>query len=325
MQLSFLRCLVAIAAWATLAVPASGCINTYEPELLYSLEQRDAEAARITQELGKAHAEKPTLENSNDFGVALLLSGKPGEAIALFRETEKKFPGSARVAANLGSALELQGNYDEALEWIREGIVRDVSLHRGSEWLHERVLKARVVLPYDPKWFDRESVIGLDFGDGEVPVAPEILPFEKGKLKGAQDLLRQVDYQLLERTKYSKPPDPVIGNLFASGGDLAISSGLSLLDGGTEDAKRYYQSALEYGAPHADLIRKRLARYESDLAKMPPPKPKKAEDIAEYPTAVESLESSGRMFTVFVVAAFVLAIGGIVVHMLRRRGRRISK
>jgi tetratricopeptide (TPR) repeat protein len=320
-----LQCLGAIAACATIAAPASSCINTFEPELLYSLEQRDAEAARITQELEKAHARKPTLENSNDLGVALLLSGRTDEAVALFRETEKKFPDSARVAANLGSALELQGKYDEALEWIREGIVRDVSLHKGSEWLHERVLKARVVMPYDPKWFDRESVIGLDFGDGEVPVAPEILPFEKGKLKGAQDLLRQVDYQLLERTKYSKPPDPVIGNLFASGGDLVIASGLSLLDGGTEDAKRYYESALEYGAPRADLVRKRLARYESDLAKMPPPKPKEEEEVAEYPTAVESLESSGRMFTIFVAAAFVLAIGGIIVHMLRRRGRKTPR
>ena len=72
--MSVLRCLVAIAACAAFAAPASSCINTFEPELLYSLEQRDAEAARITQDLEKAHAEKPTLENSNDFGVALLLS-----------------------------------------------------------------------------------------------------------------------------------------------------------------------------------------------------------------------------------------------------------
>jgi tetratricopeptide (TPR) repeat protein len=301
--------------------PALGCVNTFEPELLYSLEQGGAEAAENLQRLEQAHAAQPTLENGNDLGVARLLAGRTEEALALFRATEERFPGNARVAANLGSTLEIKGEYAEALEWIHQGVIRDVTGHKGSEWLHERILKARIALPDDPKWFDKQTVIGLDFGAGDVPVAPEILPFEKGRLKGGKDLLRQVDYQLQERTKFAKPPDPVIGDLFASGGDLVIASGLSLLDGGTEDAKRYYESALLYGAPHADRIRKRLARYEADLAATPP-KPKEVEEVAEYPSATESIESSGRMFTFFVVAAFALAIGGIVVHMIRRRGRK---
>ena len=75
-----------------------------------------------------------------------------------------------------------------------------------------------------------------------------------------------------------------------------------------------------YGAPHAERIRKRLARYEADLAALPPPKPKvEVEDVAEYPAAAESLESSGRLFWYFVLGSFVLAIGGVVVHMMRRR------
>ncbi len=312
---------VLCAALFVVAPPARACINTFEPELLYSLEQSDPVAAgEILRRLQNAHATKPTLENSNDLGVALVLAGKIDEAIELFRATEKKFPGNARVAGNLGSALELKGENEEALKWIREGVIRDVSGHKGSEWLHERILKAKVALAENPRWFDKDSVLMLDFGNGDVPVAPEILPIEKGKLKGAQDLLRQIDYQLLERTKFFKPPDAAIGDLYASGGDLAIASGLSLLDDGTEDAKRYYESALLYGAPHAERIRKRLARYEADLAALPPPKPKvEVEEVAEYPAAAESLKSSGRLFWYFVLGSFVLAIGGIVAHMMRRR------
>lgn len=301
------------------AAPAWSCVNTFEPELLYALEQRDDAATEILQGLRKAHAEKATLENSNDLGVALLLSGKTDEAIALFRAIEKKFPGNARVAANLGSALELEGKYDEALEWIHESVIRDVTGFKGSEWLHERMLKARVGLPDNPRWFDRDSVLGLDFGSDDVPVAPEILPFDKGKLKGGQDLLRQVDFQLQERTKSVKPPDPVIGDLFAAGGDLVIASGLSLLDGGTEDAKRYYTSALEYGAPHADRIRKRLARYESDLAALPA-RPQ-ADDVDEYPGIPQKVESS-RTLWIAVAVALAGGIGGALLFWRRRRKAR---
>ena len=113
--------------------------------------------------LKQAHATKPTLENSNDLGVARLLTGKIDAAIALFRETEKKFPGNARVAANLGTALELKGENEEALKWIREGVLRDPSEHEGSEWLHVRILDAKIALAKDPGWFDKEQRAGARF------------------------------------------------------------------------------------------------------------------------------------------------------------------
>jgi hypothetical protein len=308
------------AALFLVAAPAWSCVNTFETDLQVSLEQGDAAAAEaIVQRLEKAHAVQPTLKNSNDLGVARLLTGKIDAAIALFRETEKKFPGSALVAANLGTALELKGENEEALKWIREGMSRDASEHQESEWLHARILAAKIALARDPDWFEKNAVMGYGFGTGEVPVAPEILPFEKGKLKGGSELLRQILYQLQERTEFVKPPDAFVGDLYASAGDLAIAAGLSPLDGGDAAADSYYERALEYGAPHAELIRKRLARYKADIAALPPSKPKQAEEVIEYPPATESLESSARLFWIFLVGAFSIAIGGIVVHMIRRK------
>jgi tetratricopeptide (TPR) repeat protein len=312
--------LVRVLAALFLAVaPAWGCINTFKLDFRYPLPRGNPIIESTVRQLEEDHAQRPTLETGNDLGVARVLTGRIDEAIALFRETEKKFPGSARVAANLGTALELKGEYEEALEWIKEGANRDASEHQGSEWLHVRILTAKIALLKDPDWFNKNRVLTLDFGSGDVPVAPEILPVEKGKLKGADVLLRQIDYQLMERTNFVKPPDEIVGDLYASSGDLAIASGLSPLDGGNEKADRYYENALTYGAPHADLIRKRLARYKADIAALPPPEPKQAEEIVEYPSAQESLESSARLFWIFLVGAFTLAIGGIVVHMMRRR------
>ena len=111
-------------------------------------------------------------------------------------------------------------------------MLRDPTEHEGSEWLHVRILDAKLALAKDPGWFAKNSVLSLDFGSGDVPVAPEILPIEKGKLKGAEDLLRQINYQLDERTKFVDAADSIVGDLYAIGWRSVDRTGLSLLGDG---------------------------------------------------------------------------------------------
>jgi tetratricopeptide (TPR) repeat protein len=262
------------------------------------------------------------LENSNDLGVALVLTGKLDEAVKLFAETDRKFPGHARVAANLGTALELAGDDEKALEWIREGIKRDANEHEGSEWLHARILVAKIAVSKDPAWFENNRVLELDFGKGEVPTAPEILPIENGKVKGAEQLIHQIEYQLLERTKFVKPPDPFVGDLYASMGDLEIAGALSPLDRGNFDPADDYEQALRYGAPHGDLIRKRLAKYRADLASLPPG-PKQA--VADYPVPGKRFDKpavKSNTIWIYVGAATVFMIVLVVIGMVLDRRRR---
>ena len=256
---------------------ANACINEMKrrdaPDAVAeALDKSDPKAvAQIVAPLEKEHSSKPDLENTNDLGVYRLLEGRYDEAIALFREAEQKYPGNAKVAANLGTALELKGEDEEALKWIREGVSRDASEHQGSEWLHARILTAKVALKKDPNWLLENHVLELDFGTGDVPVAPDILPIENGKLKGVEQLMRQIDYQLKERTKFVKPPDAIVSDVYSSAGDLALAGGASILDGGDEDPIHYYEAALKYGAPRAKLVQSRLDRYKADLAANPPP------------------------------------------------------
>jgi tetratricopeptide (TPR) repeat protein len=307
------------------AWPASACVNTFYTDIQAYQAGGNAEGvARVIADLEKAHAKQPTLENSNDLGVARLLTGKLDEAIALFRDTDKRFPANARVAANLGTALELKGENEEALTWIREGIKRDATEHKGSEWLHARILEAKIALARDPKWFDRNRVLDLDFGTGEVPTAPEILPIEQGRIKGAEQLLAQIAYQLDERTKFVKPPDPIVGDLYASEGDFAIAGAVSPLDDrkSAYSPDEYYERALDYGAPHADLIRKRLARYKADFAALPPP-PK--EQVAEYPVVSKRFDKppvKSNAIWIYVGAATAFTIVLVVIGMLMDRRRR---
>jgi tetratricopeptide (TPR) repeat protein len=313
-------------ALACICVPqAYACLNTFGAKILHGTKEQVATAV---SELKQAHAAKPTLENSNDFGVALILNRDYDAAIKLLRETDQIFPGSAKVAANLGTALELQGNDEEALTWIREGVKRDATEHYGSEWLHGRVLEAKIALKKEPNWFEKNHVLDLDFGTGEVPVAPEILPVENGKLKGADQLVTQIGYQLSERTKFVSAPDVFVGDLFGSMSDLIIAGALSPLDGGKRDPVSGYQRALEYDAPHADLIRKRLARYQADLAAMPsPPVANKDEAVADYPVISQRFDRTPSRLSslwIYIGAAAALtillvAVGAIFDHRRRKR------
>jgi tetratricopeptide (TPR) repeat protein len=279
---------IAAALALCCAAPASACVNTFQSNILHYKQTGNAEGIAVAvRDLEQEYAKKPTLENSNDLAVARILTGKYDAAVALLRETDQKFPGSAKVAANLGSALDLLGQDEDALEWIREGVKRDAGEHQGSEWLHARILEAKIALKKDPKWLEKNRVLNLDFGTGEVPVAPEILPVEKGKLKGVEQLLEQISYQTHERTQFVRPPDAILGDLFASAGDLSIAGGASILDGGSSKPDEYYEGALKYGAPRAALIRKRLERYKADVAAMPPPPPRteaaSGDSVQDYP------------------------------------------
>jgi tetratricopeptide (TPR) repeat protein len=272
----------------------------------------------------RTDAQREQLKSAVEKSDGLLQAGKVDDAIKLLEATEEKIPDDALVASALGAAYELKGALDESLHWIRESIKRDAGVHHGSEWLHARILAAKIALAGDPGWFEKNSVLGLDFGRDDVPVAPEILPIERGRIKGADQLLDQIGYQLGERTKIVKPPAPVLGDLFASAGDLAIASAVSPLDDRKSkiQPERNYERALEYGAPHADLVRRRLARYKTDLAALPPP-PK--EKVAEYPTSQRFEKPPQKSYRSWIYAGTGIGLIVIVLTVAAVLDRRRRK
>jgi tetratricopeptide (TPR) repeat protein len=243
------------------SLPAQACLNAHDPKVAAELESADAEkVSGAVRQIEAAHKAAPSPEHASDLAVARVMAGKYDEAIELLREAETKAPGkSAKVAANLGTALELKGGADEdALYWIREGVKRDANEHEGSEWLHVRILEAKIKLAADPAWLAQNRVLGLDFGTAEVPEAPAFLPIDaEGKLKGVDELLDDIRYQLDERMKFVKPPDAIVGDLAASAGDLVYA-------GSDGSPTKHYELALRYGAPRAELLQKRVARFKKD-------------------------------------------------------------
>lgn len=97
----------------------------------------------------------------SDYSVALMYLGRSPAAVEMLQQLEKEKPGQYFIAANLGTAYELSGNNEEALRWINEGLRRDPDSHEGTEWLHAKILEAKIAQQKDPNFFKNHSVLEL--------------------------------------------------------------------------------------------------------------------------------------------------------------------
>jgi len=258
-----------LAIAGTSGAPVFACINEIGAVRIQDILQKGdpREVAEVIVPLANAYARKPTLENTNDFGIAQLLTGKVDQAIELFREAEEKFPGNARVAANLGTALELKGENAEAVRWIREGVRRDPGEHRGTEWLHVKILEAKLAMAGNADWLETHSVLGLDFGAAPRPHLPQIVLLKAdGKTRTPEGLYFSIYYQLGERTKFIKPNDAIVADLYETAGNLSYSYALANRATGDRfgDPAQAFADAQWYGSRNPQRVLLRSEQFAQD-------------------------------------------------------------
>ena len=204
---------------------------------------------------------KPDFDSLTNLGVLLIYQENYAAATRLFVQIEALYPGRHRTAANLGTALELMGRDALALRWIRLGIRRDRREHEGTEWLHARILMAKLALKDDPRFLEGRSVAGIAFDTAVVPSLPATYPRgNDGQPVKPYELERAFAYQLQERLPFVKPKDPVVANLLA---DWAT---LNLAGGPIENADALYRLAQRYGEPRTPLMAARLQHIRRTLA-----------------------------------------------------------
>jgi hypothetical protein len=217
-----------------------------------------AEAQRL-----KAKAADPRdFKNQNDYAVTLIHLGEVARAMALLRIVEAQHPGRSQTAANLGTGFDLLGHNLEALQWIREGIRRDQQEHFGTEWLHVRILEAKIAAAANPRFLRTHSVAGLDFGTAEEPrLLRPYPPDNTGRPVSIKELGTALGYQIGERLEFERPPDPIMGDLLFDWGNLlAVTEVL-------ESADAAYSEAERFGPPRRSLFLERQQAMKAILRK----------------------------------------------------------
>lgn len=184
----------------------------------------------------------------NDYAVALIHSGRLQEGKRMLRDLEEESPGRYLTAANLGTALELDGQDEQALWWIREAIRRNPEAHFGTEWIHVRILLAKLHLKENPRWLASHTVLGPDFGSEAFPIIPSDW---LGKTERKR-VVFGLEYQLMERLEFSPAPNPLVADLLFSLGNLQA------FHSSKEQAAAVLELALRFGPERSELVRQRL-------------------------------------------------------------------
>lgn len=231
-----------------LSWPAAACINDGLPTLseaqpnpsiiaLLQSVQKGGQGWRQPrhEELLRAYDNSPpppSYDANIQRSALLIYAGKVAEAVDLLVETEAKYPGRYETASNLGTALELSGDNVGALKWIAEGIIRSPQSHQGSEWLHVRILKAKIALAADPRWLESHSVSGAEVGQRQGPPVSLDAPLSGnlGELVHEDALSDHLFYQLSERLKFLPPTDPVVSELLMEYVSLATQREVMAMD-----------------------------------------------------------------------------------------------
>ncbi len=195
------------------------------------------------------------VSNRNNTAVAMLHVGMVERAIAILEELERTNPGRYYTAANLGTAYELNGQNEKALEWIKEGIKRDPDAHNGSEWLHVNILEAKLALEKDPNWLASNSVIGLHrLSEDQLSSGGPVAIGNRGEGVNLQQVEEALIYQLHERLEFIKPPEAVVANLlFDLSRTLARTRRLEHSAVIREFAHIYGQDLMPWSAPEPEL------------------------------------------------------------------------
>ncbi len=131
----------------------------------------------------------------------------------------------------MGTVYELLGQNKLALQWIKKAVKIDPTSHDHSEWLHVKILEAKIAGEH---LITNQFLIGTDFG-------ADTLPKTKLSSEKLQELRNAIYYQLNERVSFIKPKDKIVALLLFELGNIC-----AITDDATS-ALRIYDRAKEYG------------------------------------------------------------------------------
>jgi tetratricopeptide (TPR) repeat protein len=228
-----------LSFFALLLLPTLACLNTYEDDggenfnsnktaisqIKYILSRNKSNVLselnrhkldyekRLGLHRGETkryHGESSRHEAESNYAVVLLRMGKTSQALSILERLITEHPQEYNIIANLGTTYELTGQNEKALQYIKKGLEMNKESHKGSEWIHVKILEAKIAMKQNPNWLKENAILGRE--------ATGIL--ESKNEEKIKQLIQDLGYQLFERTQFIQPKDVMVGDLIMFLGKL---------------------------------------------------------------------------------------------------------
>lgn len=183
-------------------------------------------------------------QDLSDYCVMLMKLGKNDVALPVLKVLYAYHPDEFQLASNLGTSYELAGEVDSALKYIKRGIELNPHDHEGSEWIHVKVLEAKLKLLADSNYLATHTVLEL---------TPEQ---EYDTLIGYQ-----IEIQVRERFPFCPGPDLIMSSLLTDLADITLNTR------SVEDAKTYYNICRYYFLDSSETVESKIAESLKQIAK----------------------------------------------------------
>lgn len=177
----------------------------------------------------------------SDLSVNFLKIGKVDSALNILAPLAKKHPQEYNIAANLGTAYELKGKLDSALKYISRGYELNPKSHMGSEWVHVKILEAKIKDKKQPGWIKRKPILTQEELIKRLDTERR---YEAGSVNG------DVFYQVRTRAPFTPAPNKVLKNILVSLGEFNKNHGTY------ENALMCYVYAMKFEKEDVYALRK---------------------------------------------------------------------
>jgi tetratricopeptide (TPR) repeat protein len=169
----------------------------------FNLKLIERKLTKLKQQLDK----KQDYKLLSDYAVLLLKAGKTTEALDILIELSKHYPNEYKIASNLGTAYELNGDVEKAIQFIKRGMELSPGAHEGSEWVHISVLETKLKMALDTAYLSKNSVLNLTEEKKNNPLIRD-----------------QILIQVRERFPFSPGPNPIMVSLLIDLADCYVNT-----------------------------------------------------------------------------------------------------
>ncbi len=255
-----------------LTVKASACLNEYyttnvsghrfeydgEREISYEPFVCEFDSLSLRARLDSLIALNPSdFKIKSDIAVCELKLGLFEKGLRTFVSLNKSHPKEYRIISNLGTAYELVGKLDSALKYIEKGYEMNKSSHRGSQYVHVLILKAKIGFKKDVNYFKTNSIFNTNMEESITLKSKYYVNLRRREF--------HIKHQLEERLPFTPKTDIVMGQILKELGDLQAYC-YSMRNG-----YKSYQLAKRYD-PKSVILDRRITRLESKSEYLRPDK-----------------------------------------------------